>query len=241
MAKQRIINTKFWNDNFIVELDPLERYLFIYLLTNEHTNICGIYELPLRVMAFESGLDKEMLNKMLPRLAEKINYLDGWVCIRNFMKHQATSSMKVQTGIEVELQKIPLEILDKLIEYRYPINRVSNHIIYSNTNSNTNSNTKVVKFDKEDMELSCLLYDLIKINIPTYKEPNLEKWADQIRLMKENDKRTPEQIKFVIKWAQNNDFWQANILSTKKLREKFDTLVAQIKRDSKSKKWHILS
>ena len=34
--------------------------------------------------------------------------------------------------------------------------------------------------------------------IPTYKEPNLEKWANEIRLMKEQDNRTEKQIKFVI-------------------------------------------
>jgi hypothetical protein len=32
----------------------------------------------------------------------------------------------------------------------------------------------------------------------------------------------------VINWATSDPFWQANILSTKKLREKFDQLAAKM-------------
>ncbi len=88
-----------------------------------------------------------------------------------------------------------------------------------------------VKYSIKDKELSCLLIDLIRDNTPTFKEPNVDKWAGVIEKMHRIDKRTYEQIEFVIRWAQKSDFWCANILSTSKLRAKFDTLVAQIKRD----------
>jgi hypothetical protein len=83
-----------------------------------------------------------------------------------------------------------------------------------------------------DIELSELLVEKITENMPTFKKPNIESWAGNIRLMRERDSRTVDQIKFVIEWCQKDDFWQANILSTSKLREKFDTLVAQIKRNA---------
>ena len=44
------------------------------------------------------------------------------------------------------------------------------------------------------------------------------------------DKRTPEEIEEVIRWCQNDSFWQANILSTKKLREKFDQLAIKMQK-----------
>lgn len=140
MAKQRYINTRFWSDNFVSELNPLDRYLFLYFLTNEHTNIAGIYELPLKTISFETGLELDMLKKMIKRLAEKVMYIDGWVCIKNFQKHQSSTSEKVQRGIEIEMSKIPYNIKEKL-EKGYPMDTLSNPIIYSNTNSNTNSNT----------------------------------------------------------------------------------------------------
>ena len=86
-----MIDTRFWSDNFISDLNPLDRYLFLYFLTNEHTNICGIYEVPLRRIADETGIEKEMLTKMMKRLKGKIEYIDGWVAIRNFAKYQSDS------------------------------------------------------------------------------------------------------------------------------------------------------
>jgi hypothetical protein len=111
MSKQRYINTKFWSDTYVVELNPLDRYLFLYLLTNEHTNIAGIYELPLIRMAQESGIDKEMLPKMLKRLSDKVKHIDGWVIIKNFQKHQQDSE-KIKIGIENKMNEIPTKITD---------------------------------------------------------------------------------------------------------------------------------
>ena len=84
--------------------------------------------------------------------------------------------------------------------------------------------------DPVDLELATQLRDRIKENTPTFKDPNLNMWAKHVRLMRERDKRTPEQIRYLIEWSQKDPFWQANILSTSKLRDKFDTLVAQVKR-----------
>lgn len=81
-----------------------------------------------------------------------------------------------------------------------------------------------------DLELATSLFELIQANTPTFKEPNLQSWAKHVRLMRERDKRTPEQIQYLINWSQKDTFWQGNILSTSKLREKFDQLVAQVKR-----------
>ena len=112
MAKKRVVDTKFWNDNFIVELDPLEKYLFLYFLTNEHTNIAGIYELPLRVMAFETGIDKETLPKMIDRFGDRIKYIDGWVYIKNFIKNQDTTSKDLRYGISKVLRTLPKRVLE---------------------------------------------------------------------------------------------------------------------------------
>lgn len=52
---------------------------------------------------------------------------------------------------------------------------------------------------------------------------------DAMRLLLDRDHRTPDQVAYVIRWCQADDFWQANILSASKLREKFDQLVAKIR------------
>ena len=110
-----MINTRFWSDGWVINLDPLERYLFLYLLTNEHTNICGIYELPIRIIARESGIEDEMIEKMLRKMTDKIAFIDGWVYIKNFAKHQLYNE-SVKIGIEKARKEIPERILAKIIE-----------------------------------------------------------------------------------------------------------------------------
>ncbi len=61
VAKQRIINTKFWNDSYIAGLSPPEKVVILYLITNPLTNISGVYELPPRRAPFDVGIaDEEM-------------------------------------------------------------------------------------------------------------------------------------------------------------------------------------
>ena len=62
---------------------------------------------------------------------------------------------------------------------------------------------------------------------PPEKKPNIEKWASEIRLMHEQDKRDLKTIREVFIWANSDSFWRANILSPAKLREKFDQLTIQ--------------
>ena len=118
MSKHRYINTRFWNDNYIANLDPIEKLLFIYFLSNEHTNICGIYELPLKIIGIETGIDREHLqNVLLPRLEKdkKIFYRNGWIAITNFIKYQATNP-SIEKGIEKELKLVPDELKMSILD-----------------------------------------------------------------------------------------------------------------------------
>lgn len=111
MAKIRYINSKFWSDGWVRKLNPLDRYLFLYFITNEHVNVSGIYELPIETMAFESGIDREeLLHSMLPRMAPKVLYKDGWVVIVNFPKNQNLKSDDLLKGIWREFDSVPKNI-----------------------------------------------------------------------------------------------------------------------------------
>jgi hypothetical protein len=76
--------------------------------------------------------------------------------------------------------------------------------------------------------LSELLLNLILERRSNFKKPNLQQWSKQIDLMLRIDARDPDEIERVIEWSQRNPFWQNNILSTKKLRGKYDTLALQM-------------
>jgi len=133
MAKDnyRYINTKFWDDNYVVDLDPSEKLLFIYFLTNPLTNLSGIYEISFKRISFDTGFDKEMIEKMLARFSKdfKIFYIDGYVYIRNFTKNQKFRGAKLEKALENEKMSIPDEVLTNIskidIPHTYPIDRVS--------------------------------------------------------------------------------------------------------------------
>ena len=123
MAKQRYINTRFWNDVYIAELDPAQKLLFIYFLTNEHSNIAGVYEVPLKIIAIETGFDESMIKKMLPKLKDRIRYIEGMVVIKNHIKHQhgrdGEISPQVKVGIVNRLKEIPPKFLKNVVHKGY--------------------------------------------------------------------------------------------------------------------------
>ncbi|MDX1806780.1 MAG: DNA replication protein DnaD, partial [Paenisporosarcina sp.] len=45
MSKYRSVQVSFWQDAFVLDLTPEEKYFYIYLMTNSKANQIGIYEL----------------------------------------------------------------------------------------------------------------------------------------------------------------------------------------------------
>lgn len=76
----------------------------------------------------------------------------------------------------------------------------------------------------DEVRLSESLFERIRHNNPKAKKPNMQVWAKQVDLMIRVDHRTPDDIQALIDWCQEDEFWKLNILSTTKLREKFDQL-----------------
>jgi hypothetical protein len=201
--KQRYINTRIWNDNYVSELDPIEKLLFLYFLTNEHTNISGIYELPLKVIGVETGIDKEMLIKILPRLESKIKYIDGKVVIKNHIKYQELSSPNIVKGIKSCLNDLDQKWLKSITDKGYYINihtppiPLTNPSDYSNSNSNSNSNKDTSS--KEDTHF------LEFWNI--YPKKELKKKTQEIWKRKKLDSVFKEISEFITE-AKKTDRWK---------------------------------
>lgn len=141
MAKVRMVHTRFWNDTFVAALDPIEKLLFNYFLTNEHTSICGIYELPLKVAALETGIDEDMFKKIFRRLKPKVFYKKGWVIVVNFPKYQNLNLPKVKQGFHDAISAIPKDILDFAKDNGFAMNcqYIANGLETGNSDSNLNS------------------------------------------------------------------------------------------------------
>jgi len=88
------------------------------------------------------------------------------------------------------------------------------------------SSKKTLK--KEYFELADLLKEKILQNDPKAKVADTKKkqenWADDFRLLIEEDGRSIEEIREVLIWCQEDPFWRSNILSAGKLRKQFTQL-----------------
>lgn len=104
------------------------------------------------------------------------------------------------------------------------------------TEITTNKKTSCHKFETCDMEHAKLLFQLILETNPEHKEPNFEKWANEFRLIRERDKKTNQQIVYLLEWSQDHSFWKKNILSPSKLRKQWDRLVIEAKEEHEVKK-----
>lgn len=93
------------------------------------------------------------------------------------------------------------------------------------TNNNVKKDKKEFSQDSDEYRLANLLVNYLLQRNPKYKIPNMQTWSEHIDKMIRIDKRTVAMIEKIIRWSQNDEFWHKNILSTSKLREKFDDLV----------------
>jgi len=113
--KTRIIQTRFWDDNFIYESDIYTQHLYIYLLTSQYINISGIFQLPDGKIKSEAKLTDKQFKNAKQKLVEskKVLFKDGWVYVKNAEKNNNyRSSPKNETAYEKELSLVPREILD---------------------------------------------------------------------------------------------------------------------------------
>ena len=212
-----MINTKFWSDNFIVDLNPLDRYLFLYFLTNEHTNISGIYELPIRTIAFETGIDKEMLEKMIPRYGEKIRYIDGWIVIKNFVKNQFPNK-SIKIGIKSALDKVPPEILDKIKSIDRVVQGVD-RVVHVTPQSESESESESKLKSKEDCEVNSqgkeipeiiFLFKSVNPSIDKYYKNTTQRQAVE-RMLKTYGRENLEKMIAMLPDINSRQYWPKSV------------------------------
>lgn len=102
MAKLRSINTVIWSDPWFEDLSSEEKLLFIYLITNEKTNMIGVYETSIKKMSFETGIDKSEIETILLKFEQKqkIKYINNRVVLLNFLKHQHYNTNMLKNAID---------------------------------------------------------------------------------------------------------------------------------------------
>ncbi|HCL4437511.1 replication protein [Clostridium botulinum] len=123
MAKYRQLYTEFWKDGFVVELEPEEKYFYLYLLTNANTSQCGIYELPKKIIENETGYNKETVDNLIKKFEEykKIIYSEETkeIIILNWFKYNEPNNINAIKCVNKELKKIKNRNFVKELYFQY--------------------------------------------------------------------------------------------------------------------------
>jgi hypothetical protein len=150
--KTRIIHTKIWEDNWFCGLSRASGWVYIYLLTCSQNNICGIFEIPDRVVLFNTRTTQSELEKAKEELKNKVVFYKGWVKIINTNKYNNyVTNSKLQIALEKEISLIPQEVVDYMNGYDtsmdtsiYTPNNHKSKIINQNRKSHRNTTCRKV-------------------------------------------------------------------------------------------------
>lgn len=192
MSKSRYIDTKFWDDPYIIELKSDMKLLFLYLLTNPLTNPCGVYEISLKRMSFDTSLSFGMIEKALEAFQKdsKIYYKDNFIIITNFIKNQKLNK-NMQIGVLNNLNDLPMNIKSFIFKKEYDLNKpfetLLNALNNLNLNSNLNLNIKLEpKLKKEPPQAATFqsLFERIESKfmdreLKNCKEDFFEHWTEK--------------------------------------------------------------
>ena len=127
MSEYRQLHRSFWESGSVETMDPVEKLLYCYLITSPASNMEGLYKTTLRRIAFETGVDKDMVVQLCQRLEDKqlAGFNDGWVCVTQATKHMADSP-KMITHAERVYTEAGEDVMKWALSLGYLIpNRVS--------------------------------------------------------------------------------------------------------------------
>lgn len=178
MALYRNIHLSFWNDTKVTDdFTPEDRYFYLYILTNPHTNLCGCYEISIKQMANEMGYDAKKVVKLIDRFSFTHNLIryaqnERELLIFHWSKYNWTSSEKFRKPLLQEIQNVKTddfrEYLFKLFDgenVKYGIDTVfvkeeyginTNCMDTTDTDSITDSITDTVSDSESDTDKSKL-------------------------------------------------------------------------------------
>jgi hypothetical protein len=176
VADYRMIYTHIYRDEWFLELEPDAKLLFIYLFSNDLTSVSGLYKIPRRVMAFETGLALSRVDELLEhfRKQDKVEYEDGYVWVKNMRRYQFSQSPKILKGIQQDIARTP----DCAIKRRYLASRdaVSADEAPTDEVSKQPSRTDEVSSEAENSDRVSIPYPYGSEGIPTkpYKDNDID-------------------------------------------------------------------
>lgn len=222
MAVYRNVQVNFWQDEFILDLTPEERYFYIYLLTGTKTKQCGIYVLPKRVAELETGYSMETVEKLLNRFVAygKILYdaETKELYILNWLHYNPILNTNVEKCVLRELKTVKNKefihtFLRKCLEEEWKIPLLLQHFGMPKEEDNS-SLQEVVEEKEEEIEEDTSHSEVYKFyerhisNLSPYIVKELKEWIqivsgetvlEALKIAFEQNKRTLAYVKGILR------------------------------------------
>jgi len=122
------IQRDFWQDNFVLELTPEEKYFYLYLLTNERVNALGCYELRMKIAVLETGYNAESMKKYLDKFTSvgKILFDEETqeILIVNWHKYNWTKKTGAINSILKDFKVVKSNVFKEVLESYMNLNGI---------------------------------------------------------------------------------------------------------------------
>lgn len=125
MASYRNISMDFWTDSKVVDdFTPEDRYIYLYCMTNPHTNLCGCYEVSIKQIANETGYNNDSVERLLKRLDSAHNVIrysaqTKELLILNWCRYNWSTSEKLNKPLLGEIRKVKNDRFREYLAARY--------------------------------------------------------------------------------------------------------------------------
>lgn len=209
MAYQKPVSTSFWtNKKVLKHLSINDKLLFVYLLTNNHIDQIGIYEIPICLISYETGLtDEEVKNSLSILEQQKMTIYSeetDEVAILNYNKYSLLSggavAQKCFNDIDrkVKNKKLLLPVYENLLS----INNTC-----EDSDEKKQDKKSILEYAKRKIK-ECLEYHGL-LNNNTDEKPNNDRQLSNIEVYEEvftEDNSEDEIIRQLKRDMESNPF-----------------------------------
>lgn len=238
MARSRNIKPGFFSNETLADINPLGRILFAGLWTIADRE-GRLQDRPKRIKAEVLPYDDCDADQLLTELNKHKFILryesDGqrYIQVLAWHKHQTPHVKEVASTI-------PVPVLNS-VEHESSTGKTgtspsdslllipdSLELPRPKRNRATSAKNPKLVYTADDEALAKRMFAAVRLAAPSSKEPSYAAWANAMRLLREQDGRTHEQIWAIFDWANRDSFWRTNILSPGKLRDQWAQLEAKM-------------
>ena len=219
MAIYRNVSMSFWTDSKVADdFTAEDRYFYLYLFTNPHTNLCGCYEISMKQMSWETGLSAQKIKSLIKRMCETHNVIrynedTKEILILKWHKYNWTKSEKFRAPLWSEIQEVKCdEFSQYLTEIFNGNDTVSIGYPYPTDTTVTVSVTDTVS---DTVSVSTEIVDYLNEICGTHYKGNTKKTKDLIKARLKEGFTVDDFKKVIYKKAKQ---WQSDPKMCKFLR-----------------------